>query len=71
MTAPIMHDMKIREQEYEAVKTTVNVLNNEMRKQRTDVRQALLLKNTTLDNQKSIKNMDEKYEVTKSQIEFL
>ena len=66
-----MHDMKIREQEYEAVKTTVNVLNNEMRKQRTDVRQALLLKNTTLDNQKSIKNMDEKYEVTKSQIEFL
>ena len=63
--------MKIREQEYEAVKTTVNVLNNEMRKQRTDVRQALLLKNTTLDNQKSIKNMDEKYEVTKSQIEFL
>ena len=37
-----------------------------MRKQRTDVRQALLLKNTTLDNQKSIKNMDEKYEVTKS-----
>ena len=45
-----MHDMKIREQEYELVKTTVNVLNNEMRKQRTDVRQALLLKNTTLDN---------------------
>ena len=42
--------MKIREQEYELVKTTVNVLNNEMRKQRTDVRQALLLKNTTLDN---------------------
>ena len=58
MVVPMFSAMKKREEEAINMKNSVSILNDELKKQRADTRQCLLLKNTILDNNKAIKKID-------------
>ena len=49
---PLLEAVQVREEELSQMRTTVNVLSNEMKQQKADVRQALLMKNKVNDKQK-------------------
>ena len=63
MCLPLLTQMKQREEDAINMKNTVTILNMEMKKQRADTRQALLLKSTVIENTKLLKRQEEKHEI--------
>ena len=63
MVVPLLNQMKIREQEAIDFKNHVVIIKDEQKKQRADVRQALLLRNTVNEHHKSLKSISKKQEV--------
>lgn len=59
MVFPLLNAMKTREADALALRNTVTNLTTEVKKNRGDVRQALLMKTITTENQRNGKKMKE------------
>ena len=65
---PLLEAVQVREEELSQMRAAVNLLSNEMKQQKADVRQALLMKNKVNDIDKLCKGINEKYQIADSMI---
>ena len=71
MVIPLLNAMKLREQEAIDFKNQVVIIKDDLKKQRADVRQALLLRNTVNEHHKSLKSISKKQELADQEIDNL
>ena len=61
ITLPLLTQMQTREQEAINMKNTVAILSQDMKKQMAQTKQALLLKQNVQENNKNLKQMQERF----------